>query len=56
MSATAVHLDQVPAYQQPFEEVLAALGTDARQGLSEDEARARPKRPKSSTSTPSFPW
>ncbi len=37
----AVQLDQVPAYQQPFEQVVAALGTDARSGLSHDEARAR---------------
>ena len=44
MSATADHPVQVPAYQRPFEEVLAALGTDARRGLSEDEARARIER------------
>ena len=37
----AVQLDQVPAYQQPLEQVVAALGTDARIGLSHDEARAR---------------
>lgn len=37
----AVQLDQVPAYQQSFEHVVAALRTDARRGLSQDEARAR---------------
>jgi Ca2+-transporting ATPase len=36
-----VQPDQIPAYQQPFDDVLAALGTDARRGLSEEEARAR---------------
>jgi Ca2+-transporting ATPase len=34
----------VPAYQQPIEEVLGALGTDAQRGLSQDEARARLER------------
>jgi len=37
----AVRLDKVPAYQQPFELVVAALRSDARQGLSQAEARAR---------------
>ena len=37
----AVQLDKVPAYQQPFELVVAALRSDARQGLSHDEARVR---------------
>ena len=37
----AVQLDKVPAYQQPFELVVAALRSDARQGLSHDEARMR---------------
>jgi Ca2+-transporting ATPase len=36
--------DQVPAYQRPFENVVAALGTDERRGLSEVEARARLER------------
>ena len=35
---------QPPAYQQPIEPLLAALGTDARRGLSESEARARLER------------
>jgi hypothetical protein len=34
----------VPAYQQPIEEVLAALGTDAQRGLSQDEGRGRLER------------
>ncbi|HVR72299.1 MAG TPA: cation-translocating P-type ATPase [Vicinamibacteria bacterium] len=41
MSDSAATPGQAPAHQQPFEEVLAALGTDARRGLSADEARAR---------------
>ena len=36
-----VQLDNARAYQQPFELVVAALRSDARQGLSHDEARAR---------------
>ena len=44
MNTKAGQLDRVPAYQQPFEEVVAALGTDARHGLTEDEARARLER------------
>ena len=34
-------MDKVPAYQQPFELVVSTLRSDARQGLSDDEARAR---------------
>ncbi len=41
---TPAQSDQPPAYQQPFEKVLAALGTDAQRGLSEAEARARLER------------
>jgi CubicO group peptidase (beta-lactamase class C family) len=37
----AAQLDKVPAYQQPFELVVAARCSDARQGLSHDEARVR---------------
>ena len=37
----AAQLDKVPAYQQPFELVVAALRSDTRQGLSHDEARVR---------------
>ena len=33
--------DYALAYQRPFEEVLASLGTDSRRGLSGTEARAR---------------
>jgi Ca2+-transporting ATPase len=33
--------EEAPAYRLPFEQVLAALDTDARRGLSEAEARAR---------------
>jgi len=44
MSDAAVSSAQTPAYRQPFEEVLAALGTDARRGLSADEARRRLER------------
>ena len=39
-----VQLDKVPAYQQPFELVVAALRSDARQGLSHDDARVRLER------------
>jgi P-type Ca2+ transporter type 2C len=41
MTAQAIERDQIPAYQQAFSEVLAALHTDERHGLSESEARAR---------------
>src|SRR4029077_12900898 len=37
----AVQPDHVPAYQQPFELVAAALRTDAGHGLSDDEPRQR---------------
>ena len=37
----AVQPDKVPAYQQPSELVVSALRSDARQGLSHDEARVR---------------
>jgi len=36
--------EELPAYRRPFEQVTAALGTDARRGLSEVEARARLER------------
>ena len=41
MSTATIQRNQITAYQQPVDEVLAALGTDARRGLSEGEARAR---------------
>ena len=41
MTAQTIERDQIPAYQQAFSEVLAALHTDERSGLSESEARAR---------------
>src|SRR5919109_2360089 len=41
MSTTTLLRDHLTVYQQPVEEVLAALDTDARRGLSEGEARAR---------------
>jgi len=41
MSAATTERDQIIPYRQPVDEVLAALGTDARRGLSEAEARAR---------------
>ena len=44
MSEAAVPAGPPPAYRQPVEEVLAALGTDARRGLSEGEARRRRER------------
>ncbi len=37
----AVQPHQVPAYQQAVEQVLASLRTDARRGLTQDDARAR---------------
>jgi P-type Ca2+ transporter type 2C len=33
--------DHTPAYQQPMEAVIAALGSDATQGLTTEEARRR---------------
>jgi Ca2+-transporting ATPase len=44
MSAATIQRDQKGAYQQPIEEVLTTLDTDARRGLSEAEARARLER------------
>jgi P-type Ca2+ transporter type 2C len=44
MSTATIQRNQMTAYQQPIDEVLAALGTDARRGLSEGEAQARLKR------------
>ena len=44
MSTAQVPHEQKNAYQQRVDEVLAALGTDARRGLSEAEARARLER------------
>ena len=41
MSATPMQQDQIPAYQQPVDDVLTKLDTDARRGLSDGEARAR---------------
>jgi hypothetical protein len=35
----STQLDNATAYQQPFERVVAALGSDALQGLSDGEAR-----------------
>ena len=44
MSAAQVPHEHKEAYQHSVDEVLAALGTDARRGLSEAEARARLER------------
>lgn len=44
MNTAKVDRNQMTPYQQPFGEVLAALGTDARHGLSQEEARARLER------------
>jgi P-type Ca2+ transporter type 2C len=44
VSTATVQRNQITAYQQPIDEVLAALGTDARRGLSEGEAQARLKK------------
>ena len=41
MSTATIPHEQKEAYQQRAEEVVAALGTDARRGLCEAEARAR---------------
>ena len=41
MNAASAKRDQTAAYRLHFEEVLAALGTDARLGLDGEEARAR---------------
>ena len=37
----SVQPSAIPAYQQPFSEVLTALGADARRGLTDGEARVR---------------
>ena len=39
MSTATIQRNQITAYQQPIDHVLAALDTDARRGLSEGEAR-----------------
>lgn len=44
MSAAAVEKDWATAYQQPVDELLAVLGTDASRGLCGAEARARLKK------------
>ena len=41
MSTPTIQQDQPPAYRLPVDEVLTGLHTDARHGLSEQEARAR---------------
>jgi Ca2+-transporting ATPase len=41
MSAMTIQLDQITPYRQSAKEVLTALDTDARNGLSEGEARTR---------------
>ena len=41
MSTTTIQRNQETAYQQPVDEVLAALGADGRRGLSQGESRAR---------------
>src|SRR5690606_6286273 len=40
----AVETDQGPIHNQPVDHVVAALGADARRGLTADEARARLER------------
>ena len=44
MSVTPLPREPTMAYRQPAEAVVAALGTDARRGLSQAEARARLER------------
>ena len=44
MSTASVQRDQKAPYQQPVDEVLAAFDADARNGLSEGEARTRLER------------
>jgi P-type Ca2+ transporter type 2C len=44
MSTATIQRDQISAYQQPVDEVLTALGMDARRGLSKAEAQARLER------------
>lgn len=41
MSAAPPPRDHMTAYRHPVDDVLAALDTDARRGLSQGEARAR---------------
>ena len=41
MSTATIPHEQMDAYRQRVEDVLAAFGTDARRGLSREEARAR---------------
>ena len=43
MNAAILPQTELAPYRQPVDEVLAALGTDARLGLSADEAQARLK-------------
>ena len=44
MSAATLQQTEATAYQQPVDEVLAALATDAQLGLSAGEAQARLER------------
>jgi P-type Ca2+ transporter type 2C len=44
MSAAQVQHERTDAYRQSVKEVLTAFGTDARQGLSAGEVRARLER------------
>ena len=44
MTAATIQLDQAATYQQDIDTVLTALGTDARNGLTAKEARARLER------------
>ena len=44
MSVPEIQHNPLPPYQQPVDAVIAALGTDARRGLSETEAQARLER------------
>jgi P-type Ca2+ transporter type 2C len=44
MSAATSHQDQLAPYRQSVDDVLTALSTDARRGLSQGEARARLER------------
>jgi Ca2+-transporting ATPase len=44
MRTATLQQDQITAYQQPVDDVLTALDTDARRGLSQGEARARLER------------
>ncbi len=44
MNKVATRIGDIVPYQQPIEDVLAALGTDAQRGLSETDARSRIER------------